>query len=57
MFKEKIILSIIEMLYRNFLRGMIVAYVKSTHSEWDDRLVAVLDGLLGYEPKTIEDGI
>ena len=56
--KAAIVLKIIGELYRLFLRDLIRYAVEQSEAEWDDRVIAVLDGLLGYkDAETIEDGI
>ena len=50
--KDKMVLSVIGMIYRDFLREVVVKYVAETDNPWDDRLVVMLDALLGYRPTT-----
>jgi hypothetical protein len=51
--REQLILSVLTGLYGTVLRGLLVSAVRSTDNEWDDRIVTVVDALLGYSTSPI----
>jgi len=54
--REKLILSMVTMIYREFLRDVVIKYVSETDNSWDDRLVLMLDSFLDYRPVIALEG-
>jgi hypothetical protein len=48
--KSELIVQILTGLYSSVLRELLVEAVHRTDNEWDDRLVAICDALLKYDP-------
>jgi len=48
--RDKIILMILGMVYKQILRAVLVKAVSATDNELDNRLVMMLDALLNYVP-------
>ena len=46
--KMAAMINMMEMAYATFLRQILVDYTKGTPTEWDDRMIIVLDGIFGY---------
>jgi hypothetical protein len=46
--KEALILMMIEMLYKSFLRDLLVSAVDDPDKEWDNVVLDVCDKLFGY---------
>lgn len=44
--KTETVLSYLSIIYRMVLRDLLIKTVNDPNSEWDDKLIKVLDGLL-----------
>lgn len=47
--RMRVIMQLMKMLYREYLRGLLVEAVESTNSEWDDQVLELVDLIFDYE--------
>lgn len=46
--KIAIILKIVAMLYKAWLRELLIKFIEDPENEWDDKLIKALDEFFGY---------
>ena len=45
----RVIMQLMKMLYREYLRELLVEAVQSTNSEWDDQVLSLVDLIFDYD--------